>query len=207
MAPVTDLKGSTKSGQSSRAPKSMKAMHRLKPWCITIPANITISVQCYLGQGRGWSQAPDYALIILIIIFITIIYINFIMWTRFPCNSAATGQGESLGIQCNTWSQAMTRWHIVHSLEGGGEVRMWHFRLFNVLVIGHTKHRGVKQVYCEQFPNRVCHKYYRQDLGFCRPPGMQQWLYPVSWFCVLQQCVAPVFHGGSQCYPYDLGSV
>jgi len=46
-----------------------------------------------------------------------------------------------------------------------------HFRLFNVLVIGHTKYSGVQRVYCEPFPNRTFHGYHRQDLVFCRPPG------------------------------------
>ena len=32
-----------------------------------------------------------------------------------------------------------------------------HFRLFNVLVIGHTKHSGVQLVYCEPFPNKKYH--------------------------------------------------
>ena len=48
-----------------------------------------------------------------------------------------------------------------------------HFRLFNVLVIGHTKYSGVQRVYCEPFPNRKFHGYHRQDLVFCRPPGIQ----------------------------------
>ena len=49
-----------------------------------------------------------------------------------------------------------------------------HSRLFNVLVIGHTKHSCVQRVYCEPFPNKKYHKCHRQDLVFCRPPGMQR---------------------------------
>ncbi len=32
-----------------------------------------------------------------------------------------------------------------------------HFSLFNCLVIGHTKYKGVQRVYCNQFPAKPFH--------------------------------------------------
>lgn len=208
-------------------------------------------IHCVLIAGGGRHQVMSQ------LFTLCLIFQLYALISLCVPDSHATGQGESLGIRCNIWSRAMTRRHIVHSLEGGGESgtgydalrhesilhgdagrlgvypilaflpdkvcrflyefhafrfeslelppvpddgdevhrilrpdqlntllrriklsvsqqHTGHFRLFNVLVIGHTKHSGVQRVYCEPFPNRKYHQCHRQDLVFCRPPGMQR---------------------------------
>ena len=42
--------------------------------------------------------------------------------------------------------------------------RKGHFALYNCLVLGHTKYRGVQRVYCNPFPGKKFHSSHRLDL-------------------------------------------
>ncbi len=54
----------------------------------------------------------------------------------------------------------------------GSARRKGHFGLFNCLVIGHTKYKGVQHVYCNPFPAKPFHGSHRLDLVMIRPPGI-----------------------------------
>ena len=46
--------------------------------------------------------------------------------------------------------------------------RKGHFALFNCLVLGHTKYKGVQRVYCNPFPTKMFHGSHRMDLVMIR---------------------------------------
>ena len=50
--------------------------------------------------------------------------------------------------------------------------RKGHFALFNCLVLGHTKYRGVQRVYCNPFPAKMFYGSHRMDHVMIRPPGV-----------------------------------
>jgi hypothetical protein len=62
----------------------------------------------------------------------------------------------------------------------GSAHRKGHFGLFNCLVIGHTKYKGVQRVYCNPFPAKQFHGSHRLDLVMIRPPGIDNGAFVVS---------------------------
>ena len=57
--------------------------------------------------------------------------------------------------------------------------RKGHFALFNCLVLGHTKYKGVQRVvYCNPFPTKMFHGSHRMDLVM--PPGIDNGAFVVS---------------------------
>ena len=58
--------------------------------------------------------------------------------------------------------------------------RKGHFALFNCLVLGHTKYKGVQQIYCNQFPAKPFYSSHRMDLVMIRPPGIDNGGFVVS---------------------------
>ncbi len=50
--------------------------------------------------------------------------------------------------------------------------RKCHFALFNCLVLGHTKHKGVQRGYCNPFPAKPFYGSHRLDMVINRPPGI-----------------------------------
>ena len=62
----------------------------------------------------------------------------------------------------------------------GSAQRKGHFNLFNCLVIGHTKYKGVQRVYCNPFPAKPFHGSHRLDLVMIRPPGIDNGAFVVS---------------------------
>ena len=54
------------------------------------------------------------------------------------------------------------------------------FSLFNCLMIGHTKYKGVQRVYCNPFPANPFHGSHRMDLVMIRPPGIDNGAFVVS---------------------------
>ena len=58
--------------------------------------------------------------------------------------------------------------------------RKGHFSLFNCLVLGHTKYRGVQRVYCNPFPTKMFYGSHRMDPVMIRPPGIDNGAFVVS---------------------------
>ena len=58
--------------------------------------------------------------------------------------------------------------------------RKGHFALFNCLVIGHTKYKGVQRVYCNPFPAKTFHGSHRLELVMIRPTGIDNGAFVVS---------------------------
>ena len=58
--------------------------------------------------------------------------------------------------------------------------RKGHFALFNCLVLGHTKYKGVQRVYCNPFPTKMFYGSHRMDLVMIRPPGIDNGAFVVS---------------------------
>ena len=54
----------------------------------------------------------------------------------------------------------------------GSAQRKGHFALFNCLVLGHTKYRGVQRVYCNPFPTKMFYRSHRMDPVMIRPQGI-----------------------------------
>jgi hypothetical protein len=50
--------------------------------------------------------------------------------------------------------------------------RKGHFALFNCLVLGHTKYKGVQRVYCNPFPAKMFNGSHQMDLVMIRPQGI-----------------------------------
>ncbi len=48
-----------------------------------------------------------------------------------------------------------------------------HFALYNCLVLGHTKYKGVQRVYCNPFPKKTFYGSHRLDLVMIRLPGIE----------------------------------
>ena len=55
-----------------------------------------------------------------------------------------------------------------------------HFALYNCLVLGHTKYKGVQRVYCNPFPGKKFHGSHRLDLVMIRPTGIDNGGFVVS---------------------------
>ena len=58
--------------------------------------------------------------------------------------------------------------------------RKGHFSLFNCLVLGHTKYKGVQRVYCNPFPTKMFYGSHQMDLVMIRPPGIDNGAFLVS---------------------------
>jgi hypothetical protein len=58
--------------------------------------------------------------------------------------------------------------------------RKGHFSLFNCLVMGHTKYRGVQRVYCNPFPTKMFYGSHRMDPVMIRPQGIDNGAFVVS---------------------------
>ena len=58
--------------------------------------------------------------------------------------------------------------------------RRGHFALFNCLVLGHTKYKGVHRVYCNLFPKKMFYGSHRMDPIIIRPPGIDNGAFVVS---------------------------
>jgi hypothetical protein len=58
--------------------------------------------------------------------------------------------------------------------------RKGHFALFNCLVLGHTKYKGVQRVYCNPFPAKPFQGSHRLDMVIIRPPGIDNGGFVVS---------------------------
>jgi hypothetical protein len=58
--------------------------------------------------------------------------------------------------------------------------RKGHFPLFNCLVLGHTKYKGVQRVYCNPFPSKMFHGSHRMDPVMIRPSGIDNGAFVVS---------------------------
>ncbi len=64
------------------------------------------------------------------------------------------------------------------------------FALYNCLVLGHTKYKGVQRVYCNPFPANPFYGSHRLDLVMIRPPGIDNGAFVVSpdTACLLGYC-------------------
>ena len=58
--------------------------------------------------------------------------------------------------------------------------RKGHFALFNCLVLGHTKYKGVQRVYCNPFPAKKFYGSHRMDPVIIRPPGIDNGAFVVT---------------------------
>jgi hypothetical protein len=59
--------------------------------------------------------------------------------------------------------------------------RKGHFALYNCLVLGHTKYKGVQRVYSNpSFPAKPFHGSHRLDMVMIRPPGIDNGAFVVS---------------------------
>ena len=65
--------------------------------------------------------------------------------------------------------------------------RKGHFALYNCLVLGHTKYKGVQRVYSNPFPAKPFHGSHRLDIVMIRPPGIDNGAFVVS--CVAGYCL------------------
>jgi hypothetical protein len=72
-------------------------------------------------------------------------------------------------------------------------LRNGHFALFNCLVIGNTKFKGVQRVYCDPFPAKQFYGSHRLDLVMTRPPGIDNGAFVVSPNSVWYACVLLLF--------------
>ncbi len=52
--------------------------------------------------------------------------------------------------------------------------RKGHFGLFNCLVLGHAKYKGVQRVYCNPFPKKMFYGGHRMDPDIIWPPGIDK---------------------------------
>jgi hypothetical protein len=55
-----------------------------------------------------------------------------------------------------------------------------HVALFNCLVLGHAKYKGVQRVYCNPFPKKMFYGSHRRDPVNIRPPGIDNGAFVVS---------------------------
>ncbi len=55
-----------------------------------------------------------------------------------------------------------------------------HFALYNCLVLGHTKYKGVQQIYCNLFPAEPFYGSHNLDLVMIRPPSVDHGAFVVS---------------------------
>ncbi len=54
------------------------------------------------------------------------------------------------------------------------------FALYNCLVLGHTKYKGVQRIYFDPFPKKTFYGSHQMDLVMIRPPGIQPGRFVVS---------------------------
>jgi hypothetical protein len=52
--------------------------------------------------------------------------------------------------------------------------------LYNRLVLGHTKNKGVQRIYCNPFPAKPFYGSHRLDIVMIRPPGIDHGAFVVS---------------------------
>ncbi len=78
-----------------------------------------------------------------------------------------------------------------------------HIALFNCLVIGNTKFKGVQRVYCNLFPAKQFYGSHRLDLVMVRPQGIDNGAFVVSPNSIWYACVLLLF---SACAMMDTGS-
>jgi hypothetical protein len=84
------------------------------------------------------------------------------------------------------------------------------FGLFNCVVIGHTKYKGVQRVYCNLFPAKSFHGSHRLDLVMIRPPGIDNGAFVVSpdsvWYArvLLLFSTSAMTDTGSKTFKCDL---
>jgi hypothetical protein len=73
--------------------------------------------------------------------------------------------------------------------------RKAHFALFNRLVLGHAKYKGVQRVYCNPLPNEMFHGSHRMDTVIIRPPGVDNraLLYHLRQYGMLECCSCSLF--------------
>jgi hypothetical protein len=81
--------------------------------------------------------------------------------------------------------------------------RKGRFALFNCLVIGNTKFKGVQRVYCNPFPAKLFYDSHRLDLVMIRPPGIDNGSFVFSPDSVWYARVLLLF---SACAMTDTGS-
>ncbi len=55
-----------------------------------------------------------------------------------------------------------------------------HFALYNCLVLGHNKYKGVQRVYCNPFPKKPFYGSHRLDPVMICPPGIEPGGFVVS---------------------------
>ena len=55
-----------------------------------------------------------------------------------------------------------------------------HFALYNCLVLGHSKYKGVQRIYCNPFPAKPFYGSHRLDLVMIRPPGISDGAFVLS---------------------------
>ncbi len=58
--------------------------------------------------------------------------------------------------------------------------RVGNFALYNCVVLGHTKYKGVQRIYCNPFPAKPFHGCHRLDLVIIRPPGIDNGAFVVK---------------------------
>ena len=67
--------------------------------------------------------------------------------------------------------------------------RMGHFALYNCVVLGHTKYKGVQRIYCNPFPAKPFHGCHRPDLVIIRPLGIDNGAFVVKpetvWYALV----------------------
>ncbi len=73
-----------------------------------------------------------------------------------------------------------------------------HFGLYNCLVLGHTMHNGVQQVYCNPFPVKPLYGSYRLDLVMIQPPGTDNGAFVVTRDSVWYSRVSLLFSASAQ---------
>jgi hypothetical protein len=78
-----------------------------------------------------------------------------------------------------------------------------HFALYNFLVLGHTKYRGVQRVYCNQFPEKPFYGHYCLDLVMIRQPGIDNGAFVASPDTVWYKTVLLLFSAAAMA---DTGS-
>ena len=90
--------------------------------------------------------------------------------------------------------------------------RKGHFALFNCLVLGHNKYKGVQRVYCNPFPSKMFYGSHRMDPVMIRPQGIDNGAFVVSpdtvWYArvLLLFSASAMTDTGSKSFDYALVS-
>jgi hypothetical protein len=86
-------------------------------------------------------------------------------------------------------------------------------RMYNCLVLGRTKYRGVQRVYCDPFPEKPFYASHRLDVVMVRPPGIDNRAFVVSpdtvWYArvLLLFSAATMTDTGSKSFDRALESI